>query len=140
MTRQFVALTLSLSVGWTATGCAAATSQQSRGVVLASRESDTAVIGSYVRQLPVGSRVRVSLSDGTVIRGTLIKADGDPIAVQRRTRIPETPLHVPLKSVIAVELEKHGRGGTARAVAIGVATGVGTLLGVMLVLAAIFSD
>ena len=140
MTRKLVAFMVTLSVGWTSTGCATATAQQSRGVVLASRDADIALIGSYVRQLPVGSRVRVSLSDGTVIHGTLIKADGDPIAVQRRTRIPESPLHIPLSSVIAVELEKHGRGGTARAVAVGVATGAGVLLGVMLVLAAIFSD
>lgn len=140
MRRKLLALIVSLSLGWTTTGCAAATAQQPRGVVLASRDSDIALIGSYVRQLPLGSRVRVSLSDGTVIRGTLIKADGDPIAVQRHTRLPETPLQIPLNSVISVELEKRGRGGTARAVAIGVATGVGALLGVMLILAAIFSD
>ena len=139
MTRKLLALAVSLSVAMTTTGCATTTAQRSRGVVLASRDADAALIGSYVRQLPLGSRVRVSLSDGTVIRGTLIKADADPIAVQRRTRIPESPLQIPLKNVLAVEVEKNGR-GTARAVAVGVAAGAGALFGVMLVLAAIFSD
>jgi hypothetical protein len=96
-------------------------------------------MASYVRQLPLGSRVRVSLSDGTVIHGTLIKADADPIVVQRRTRIPEAPLQIPLKSVSALELEKGG-GGAGRAIAIGAAAGAGAALGVLLVLAAIFSD
>lgn len=106
---------------------------------MASADSDVAVMASYVRQLPVGSRVRVSLSDGTVIHGTLIKADSDPIAVQRRTRIPEAPLQIPLKEVRAVEPEKGG-GGTGRAIAIGAAAGAGAALGVLLVLAAIFAD
>ena len=106
---------------------------------MASADSDPALMGSYIRQLPIGSRVRVSLSDGTVIHGTLIKADADPIAVQRRARIPEAPLHIPLQQVRAVELEKGG-GGTGRAIAIGAAAGAGAALGVLMVLAAIFAD
>ena len=139
MKRQLLAVVVSLSVAAATTGCATAAAQRSRGVVLASADSDQALMASYIRQLPLGSRVRVSLSDGTVIHGTLIKADGDPIAVQRRTRIPEAPLQIPLKEVRALELEKGG-GGTGRAIAIGAATGAGAALGVLLVLVAIFSD
>jgi hypothetical protein len=139
MARKFLAIVMSLAVATATTGCASVAAQRSRGVVLAGADTDPALMASYVRQLPLGSRVRVSLSDGTVIHGTLIKADADPIVVQRRTRIPEAPLQIPLKSVSALELEKGG-GGAGRAIAIGAAAGAGAALGVLLVLAAIFSD
>ena len=139
MARKLVAFVMSLAIATATTGCASIGAQRSRGVVLASADTDPVLMASYVRQLPLGSRVRVSLSDGTVIHGTLIKADADPIAVQRRTRIPEAPLHIPLQEVRALELEKGG-GGAGRAIAIGAAAGAGAALGVLLVLAAIFSD
>jgi hypothetical protein len=138
MTRQLLAIVLSAAVATAPAACATANTQAARGIVVANTDAD-ALIHSYIRQLPVGSRVRVGLADGTVIRGTLIKAQGDPIAVQRRTRIPEPPLEIPLKSVRAVELEKNGN-GPGRAIAIGAAAGAGAALGVLLVLAAIFAD
>lgn len=135
MTRKFFAIVLSLCMAIASTACA--TTQRAHPVV-ATNDAGL-LMRSYVRQLPVGSRVRVSLSDGTVLRGTLIKAEGDPIAVQRRTRIPEAPLEIPLRSVRAVELEKNGN-GPGRAIAIGAAAGAGAALGVLMVLAAIFAD
>ena len=95
-------------------------------------------MAEYVRQLPLGSRVRVSLADGRVIHGTLMKADADPIVVQRRTRIPEAPLHIAIKDVQALELESK-TGGPGRAIAMGAAAGVASALGVLLILAAIFA-
>jgi hypothetical protein len=139
MNRKLVAIFVGLHVAIAGTACATATPQMSSGPPLANTVNDAALMASYVRQLPLGSRVRVSLSDGTVVRGTLIKAEGDPIAVQRRTRIPEPPLQIPLDTVRAVEIERNG-GTTGRAIAIGAAAGAGAALGVLLVLAAIFSD
>jgi hypothetical protein len=138
MNRKLVAILVSVHVAIAGTACATATPQMSP-VLLANTVNDAALMASYVQQLPLGSRVRVSLSDGTVVRGTLIKAEGDPIAVQRRTRIPEPPLQIPLNTVRAVEIERNG-GTTGRAIAIGAAAGAGAALGVLLVLAAIFSD
>ena len=66
---------------------------------------DPKVMADYIRQLPVGSRVRLSRRQGDDIRGTLMKNDGDPLVIQRRTRIPEAPIDVPLQDVLAVELE-----------------------------------
>ena len=100
---------------------------------------DSALMAEYVRQLPVGSKVRVNLANGDTVHGILMKHDRDPIVVQRRTRIPETPIEIPLRDILVMELETAGS-NTARNVAIGAATAVGATFGVLLLLAAIFSD
>ena len=100
---------------------------------------DPALMADYVRQLPVGSKVHVNLASGESIHGTLMKHDTDPIVVQRRARIPEAPIEIPIKDILAVELET-GSSNVARNVAIGAAVAVGATLGVLMLLAAIFSD
>jgi hypothetical protein len=133
------AIALMLSVALMTAGCAAARAQGPRvsSQPSSSTAADPDLMAHYVRQLPPGSRVRVALADGTVIHGTLMKADADPIMVQRRTRIPERPLAIAIKEVRALELEKNG--GAGRAVAIGAAAGAGAALGVLMILAAIFA-
>jgi hypothetical protein len=100
---------------------------------------DSKVMADYVRQLKVGSRIRLARTNGDEIHGTLMKNDGDPLVVQRRTRIPEAPIEVPLREVLSVELETKN-GNPARTVAIGAVAAVSATLGVLLILAAIFSD
>jgi hypothetical protein len=100
---------------------------------------DPALMADYLRQLPVGSKVRVNLASGESLHGTLMKRDSDPIVVQRRARIPETPIEIPIKDILAVELE-NGGSNTARTVAIGAGVAVGATLAVLMLLAAIFSD
>ncbi len=100
---------------------------------------DPKVMADYVRQLKVGSRVRLARTNGDEIRGILMKNDADPIVVQRRTRIPEAPIEVPLREVLAVELETKNS-NPARTVAIGAVAAVSATLGVLLILAAIYSD
>jgi hypothetical protein len=123
-------------------GCASANA--SRGPLPAARAPahgrvDPALMAEYVRQLPVGSKVRVNLANGETVHGVLMQRERDPIIVQRRSRIPETPIEIPLKDILAMELETGGS-NTARTVAIGTATAVGATLGVLMLLAAIFSD
>ena len=100
---------------------------------------DPKVMADYVRQLKVGSRVRLARTNGEEIRGILMKNDGDPLVVQRRARIPEAPIEIPLREVLSVELETK-TGNPARTVAIGAVAAVSATLGVLLILAAIFSD
>jgi hypothetical protein len=96
-------------------------------------------MADYVRQLKVGSRIRLARTTGDEIHGILMKNDGDPLVVQRRTRIPEAPIEVPLQEVLSVELEVKN-GNPARTAAIGAVAAVSAMLGVLLILAAIFSD
>lgn len=133
-------LALILSVAMSGAGCSAARAQGPRVPIETPAQyvSDINLMTSYVRQLPLGSRVRIALADGEVVRGTLMKTDTDPIVVQRRTRIPEPPLQIAIKDVRSLELEKNGN-GVGRAVAVGAAAGVGAALGLLLVLAAIFA-
>jgi hypothetical protein len=122
-------------------GCAAATRPQATrpGHPASVPVADPALMGDYIRQIPVGSRVRVSRADGSVLHGTLMKGDADPIVIQRRTRIPETTIEIALKDIRALELDTGG-GSAGRTVAISAAAAAGATLGVLAILAAIFSD
>lgn len=136
--QRIIAFVLILATA--SAGCTAARAQGPRVLTQpgAAHAPDPALMAAYVRELPLGSRVRVSLADGRVIHGTLMKADADPIVVQKRTRIPEAPLQIAIKDVQAVELESK-TGGPGRVIAMGVAAGAGAALGVLLILAAIFA-
>ena len=126
-----------LCVSLASTGCAS-----SGGYAAAVRPtmsvSEAEVMAAYVRQLPVGARVRVTLADGRTLHGTLMNT-GDPLVLQKHTRIPESPVEIALGSVRAVELERKS-GGAGRAIALGAAAGAASALGVLMVLAAIFAD
>ena len=138
MKQRLIALVVSLAVA--SAGCASTRPPSAAPVTSPAQATDVdpVLMAAYVRQLPLGSRVRVTLADGRVILGTLMKTDGDPLVVQKHTRIPETPLQIQLRHVRAVELEKRN-GGPGRALAIGAAAGAGAALGVLLILAAIFA-
>jgi hypothetical protein len=127
-----------LCVGLFASGCATAgggrmTTAPPIGLQLA----EPGLVASYVKQLPIGSRVHVGLAGGRRIKGTLMKFDDRAIVIQPRARIPEPPLQIAFDRIVAVELEtKNNLGKTIGA---GFAAGVGGTLAVFLVLAAIFA-
>ena len=134
-TNPIIALTLALSI---ASGGCASSRTYSPATQAAAPAAGAGVMASYVGQLPVGARVRVSLADGRTLHGTLM--DGrDPLVLQKRTRIPEPPIEIALQDVRAVEIESKA-GGAGRAIALGAAAGAASALGVLLVLAAIFAD
>jgi hypothetical protein len=121
-------------------GCASSGRAISTPAVAAQASGfDSAVMAEYIRKLPVGSRVRIDLVGGKVLRARLMKVDADPIVVQRRTRVPEPPEEIAISRIRAVEVETDS-GGTGRAVGAAVAAGAGSAIGVLLLLAAIFSD
>ena len=139
--KRALAVLLCMSV--IASGCATAgpsrmsmsTGFQASPPLLPDRE----LMIAYLKQLPAGSKVRASLTDGSTLHGTLMKATDQEIVIQPRTRIPELPRDVPMDRIRAVELESGGT-GVGKAVAIGVAVGVGTFFGVLMLLAAVYGD
>jgi hypothetical protein len=99
--------------------------------------ADRAVLAEYVQRLPLGSLVRVNLTDGKELRGTLMKATDLSVVIQPRTRVPEPPLDISLKEVIGVTLDDtKGRGSVAKAIGVGAATGLAATLGLILILIA----
>jgi hypothetical protein len=140
--KQIVALLLSALLA--APGCASATRRYSTAPAPGPNQKsmgrvDPALMADYIRQLPVGSRVQITMATGKVLHGTLIKRDADPIVVQLRMRVPEPPVEIAVAEISAVELETSGT-PVGRVVAIGVAAGAAATFGVLLLLAAIFSD
>ena len=137
--KRFLAVILSVLLA--SPGCAATIARQTRdpGTRVNPSAPDPALMSDYIRQLPVGSRVRVTLASGKVIRATLMKRDADPIVVQRRTRIPEPPFEISVREILAMELDTPN-GNVGRNIAVGAAAAAGVTLGVLVLLAAIFSD
>ena len=141
--RRLLCLMLTATVALS--GCATARATDNRVYPTAGTRGgrqpiDPKVMADYLRQLPVGSRVRLSRLKGDEIRGTLMKNDGDPVVIQRRARVPEAPIAVPLQNVLAVELDTPANGNAGRTIAIGAAAAAAGTLTVLFVLAAIFSD
>ena len=134
MFRQTIALALCAAMA--ATGCASAAgpriAQESAPPI------DRSVLASYVERIPAGSRVRVERTTGGTLRGTLLKSGPDSLTMQRDTRVPETPIEVPFNTITRVTLDSGS--STGKTVGIAIATGVGATFGVLLLLAAIFSD
>ena len=130
--RRWLVLSLCFSL---ASGCATAGTSR---VEPATSPVDPVLLASYVRQLPVGSRVRVNLVGGQTLSGTLMQATASAIVVQRATRIPEPPETLPLARVAAVRPDTNA-GNPARAIMIGAIAGAGGALAVFLVLAALLA-
>ena len=123
-----------------ASGCATGTGgRMTSAPAISPQRADPTLLSSYVKQLPIGSRVRVGLTDRTRVRGTLMKTDDREIVVQPRTRVPEPPIQIAMDRVVAVELETNGT-NVGKTIGIGFAAGAAGVLSVFLILAAVFSD
>lgn len=134
MFRQTIAVALCAALA--ATGCASASgpriAQDSAAPI------DRAVLADYVQRIPAGSKVRVERTTGGSLRGTLLKSGTESLTMQRHTRVPETPIDIPFGTITRVTLDTGSN--TGKTVGIAVATGAGATLGVLLLLAAIFSN
>jgi hypothetical protein len=98
-----------------------------------------AVTAAFVKAVPLGTRVRLTLTDGTKLKGTLMVVEEDAIIVRPRTRVPEPAQTIPLARIATIETEREG-GGMGRAVAVGAAVGAGAAIGVFLAILVALSD
>jgi hypothetical protein len=137
--RQLIAAVLAALLA--APGCASATRRTAAPGVDVQRplgRMDRALMTDYIQQLPVGSRIKITLDNGKVLHGTLLKRDADPIVVQLRTRVPEPPVAIDVGQIAALELST-GDTSVGRVVGIAVAAGAAATFGVLLLLTAIFA-
>lgn len=127
--------------------CAVATPQVALAGSLAARRAhverpaprDPDLLRRFVGELPIGSTVRLRLSSGERVRGTLMAVDADAMIVRPRTRVPEPTRTVLFEQLDFVELDgHHDNRGTA--VLIGVGSAVATFVSLWLIALAAFSD
>lgn len=91
---------------------------------------------TFAGRIEVGSRVKVRLADGQRFTATLIEASPADLVIQRRTRVPVPVQHVAYEAIVSLERDEARGMGAGKAVAIGVASGVGAFLGILLLLVA----
>jgi hypothetical protein len=137
--RRTAALWICVAV---ATGGCATTSTMRAGASRANTRTmpDRAVLAEYVQKLPAGAAVRVDRTGARAVRGILMKATGESIFLQPKTRIPEPLFEIPLDEVVSVTPETRNGGHIGRAIGAGAAAGAGAALGVFLVIVAVLSD
>ena len=133
--RKTIATVLMLAM--VTTGCASAAGPR-MAVARQPGVVPTSSMADYVQRLPAGSRVRVERIDGTSLRGTLMKAAADVIVVQKNTRVPEPPIEIPVGQLARVTID--GGSSTAKAVAIGIASGVGAFFAIIAIAFAAAGD
>ena len=97
------------------------------------------VLRAYVEKIAAGTRVRVTLADGSRLRGVLMLVDDDDLVLRERKRLPEPPRRIPLQDVSDVEVEHNG-GSIAKAAAIAAGVAVAATLVVIAFLAAMLDD
>ena len=131
--KRLVAVALSLSM--CLTGCAMNTRTTNTHAL--DRAAERQAISDYAGQMHLGTRVRATLDDNRVVKGTLVKKTPDAIVVQPRGRVAEPLMELRLTDLRAVELEPAKSGGTGKAIAVGAAVGAGVSLGVLMLLAAV---
>jgi small nuclear ribonucleoprotein (snRNP)-like protein len=82
--------------------------------------------------IELGSKVRVQTTDGRRLTGTLMRVDSKEMLVKRNTRRPEPAITVAFDDVAKLERHKDGGFNVAKAIAIGVASGAGAMLTLIL--------
>jgi hypothetical protein len=116
------------------------TSAMTTARLAAAQDSSTDVLRSYVEKLPIGSTVKVRMKEGKGLKGTLMVIESDAIVVKPKTRIARPERRLPLHEIEFVELQERNGSSVAKAVGIGLATGAGAFLGLMLLAVAIIED
>jgi hypothetical protein len=99
-----------------------------------------AVLIEYVQKLPPGAAVRIDRAKGRSVRGTLMKATGQSLFVQPKTRLPEGVGAIPMDDVLRVTPDTQTGSNLGRAIGAGAAAGAGATLAIFLILIAAFSD
>ena len=82
--------------------------------------------------VPLGTKVKVQTVDGHRISGTLMRVDSAGLLVKRNTRYPEPAASVTFANIAKIERQKEGGVNVAKAIAIGIASGAGAMLTLIL--------
>jgi hypothetical protein len=107
---------------------------------LFAQDSHDDLLRSYVEKLPIGSMVKVKMKEGKDVKGTLMVIEPGAIVVKPKTRVARPERRLAYSEIEFVELQTRNNGNIAKSVAIGMATGAGAFLGLILLTVAIIDD
>src|SRR5688572_10997206 len=93
---------------------------------------------AFAERIDVGTRIRVRMRDGQRVTATLVQTSPEGLLLQPRTRLPVPVQRVAYDDIASIERDDARGIGAGKAVAIGVASGVGAFLGVLLIMIAAF--
>ena len=113
------------------TGCAG-----NRMPVTQPAPGGNAAVIEYVRQLPLGTNVRIDRASERTVKGTLLKVGDQTLVVQPRTRVAVPPVEVPLSDVTRVTVDTGAGNSLAKSIGVGLAAGAGAAAAVILILIA----
>lgn len=94
----------------------------------------------YLQKLPPGAAVRIDRARGRSVRGTLMKATGQSLFVQPKTRLPEGVVEIPMDDVVRVTPDTQSGSNLGRAIGAGAAAGAGATLAIFMILVAALGD
>ncbi len=133
--NKLIALLLSLSI--VVSGCA---TRHTTMALPAGSPQESQALSASVARIPIGTRLRVDLTSGERVRGTLMRVSDTSMLVNRRTRVPEPPVEIAFSDVQGFDIDQGGPGNVAKIIALSAAAGAAVAVGTMWLLAAILID
>jgi hypothetical protein len=104
------------------------------------QQPDAQLWRSFVEKVDIGTTLKMRLKEGQRVKATLLQVSPEAIVVKPKTRVPVPAQSVPFEAIESLEIDRPGGIGVGKAVAIGVASGVGAFLGMLLIVFATFDD
>jgi hypothetical protein len=93
---------------------------------------DARVWRSFAGKLEVGTAIKLRMRDGRTVKATFIEAREEVIIVQPKSRVVVPVQPLAYDAIVGVERDDKPSQNAAKAIGIGVASGVGTFLGILL--------
>jgi hypothetical protein len=87
----------------------------------------------FSERLPAAAQVRIRLESGQRFTATLVEVQADGLLVQPKTRLPVPVQRVAYDDIASMEQVERGSGSVGKAVAIGIASGAGAFLTLLLI-------
>ena len=87
---------------------------------------------TYADRLPPGALVKLRLQSGERFTATLLQVDADALLLQPKTRLAVPPQRVAYSTIVSMEQAERSNAGLGKAIAIGVASGAATFVGLLM--------
>ena len=101
------------------------------GNAFASQEAST--WRTVAASIPLGSKVKIHTVNGDRMTATLMSVDNDGMMVKKNTRRPEPAVTIVFADVARIERDLGGSVNVGKAIAIGLASGAGVILGLFVI-------